>query len=275
MIPKYMMLTALLLVCMPYQTDAVECTANIAAESQGKVTTFRFTVGEGCPSIYGFSVTPTDNDKIDVKVSPKGWSGGGAKHNFIIWTTRSSPVGTGGISGEFVATFSRADSHELNWSVMDVGFGAVTWGKIIVGKPAGSKQVYLPEDNGSTANKGYLFSFTAEKVCIEKSGSTHCAKVWGSGYFTADRDSITGRGDYEITMNGNKGGKGTWTAVDLISGSDIDVSFVARYVKGDIGAILKEADAGNPAKLCLFGKIINIPNPEDAVCSKTATVKIG
>lgn len=275
MVSKYVMLTALLLVCIPYQIDAVECTANIVAESQGKVTTFRFTVGEGCPSIYGFSVTPTDNDKIDVKASPKGWSGGGANHDFIIWTTKSSPVLPGEVSGEFVATFSRADSHELNWSVTDVGLGSVAWGKIIVGKPIGSKQVYSDEDKGTTAKKGYLFSFTAEKVCIGKPGLTTCAKVWGSGYFSPDRDSITGRGDYERTVNSNKDAKGTWMAVNLIGGSDNEVTFVARYVRGDIGVILKEESAGNPAKLCLYGKIINIPEVKDAVCSKTATIKIG
>jgi hypothetical protein len=275
MASKYIMLTALLLVCVPYQTGAVECAANITAESQGKVTTFRFTVGEGCPSIYGFYVTPTDNDNIDVKVSPKGWSGGGAKHNFVIWTTKTDPVHSGEISGEFVATFSRADSHELNWSVADVGLGAVAWGKIVVEKSSESKQGYSQEDNGTTADKGYVFSFTADKVCIKKSAFTYCAKVWGSGYFTPDRDSITGRGDYEIIKDGKRDGKGTWTAVDLISGSDIEVTFVARYVKGDIGAILKEGGTGSPAKLCLYGKIINIPDANDAICSKTATVKIG
>jgi hypothetical protein len=274
MVSKYIMLTALLLVCIPYQTSAVECTANITAESQGKVTTFRFTVGEGCPAIYGFYVTPTDNDKIDVKASPKGWSGGGVKHNFIIWTTKTNPVHSNEISGEFVATFSRADSHELNWSVADVGLGAVAWGKIIVEKPSESTQAYSRED-GATADKGYLFSFTADKVCIKKSDSTYCAKVWGSGHFTPDRDSITGRGDYEIIVDGKRDAKGTWTAVDLISGYSEEVTFIARYVKGDIGAILKEGSAGSPAKLCLYGKIINIPDPKDATCSKTAIVKIG
>lgn len=137
------------------------------------------------------------------------------------------------------------------------------------------KQVYTHEDVRTPANKGYLFSFTADKVCIEKFGLTYCAKVWGSGHFTPDRDSITGRGGYETFVDGVRIRMGTWTAVDLISGSSSEVTFVARYAKGDIGAILKEGGAGSPAKLCLYGKIINIPNPNDAACSKTATIKIG
>ena len=274
MVTKYIMLTVLLLVYMPYQTSAVECTVDIIAESKGKVTTFRFTVGEGCPAIYGFYVTPTDNDKIDVKSSPKGWNGGGAKHDFIIWTTRSSPVHPGKISAEFIATFSRADSHELNWSVGDVGLGSVYWSKIVVEKSNELNQVNM-HDNSAPADRGYLFNFTADKVCIEKFGLTYCAKVWGSGHFTPDRDSITGRGGYETFVDGVRNRMGTWTAVDLVSGSSEEVTFVARYVKGDIGAILKEGDAGNPAKLCLYGKIINIPDPKDATCSKTATIKIG
>ncbi|MGH9923016.1 MAG: hypothetical protein ACRD38_09715, partial [Nitrososphaerales archaeon] len=130
------------------------------------------------------------------------------------------------------------------------------------------KQVYTHEDNRAPANKGYLFDFSAEKVCHQKFGLRYCAKVWGSGHFTPDRDSITGRGGYEVILDGERVGMGTWTAVDLVSGSASEVTFVARYVKGDIGAILKESSTGNPAKLCLYGKIINIPDPKDSICSK-------
>jgi hypothetical protein len=137
------------------------------------------------------------------------------------------------------------------------------------------KQVFTHEDVRPARERGYLFEFSADKACFEKYGLTYCAKVWGSGHFTPERDSITGRGGYETFVDGVRTRIGTWTAVDLISGSSEEVTFVARYVKGDIGAILKEGSAGNPAKLCLFGKIINIPDPKDAVCSKTATIKIG
>ena len=141
-------------------------------------------------------------------------------------------------------------------------------------KSTGQKQVYSHEDSRAPASKGYLFEFSAEKVCHKKFGLRYCAKVWGSGHFTPDRDSITGRGGYEVILDGQRVGMGTWTAVDLVSGSSEEVTFVARYVKGDIGAILKESTAGSPAKLCLYGKIINIPDAKDAICSKTATVKI-
>ncbi len=137
------------------------------------------------------------------------------------------------------------------------------------------KQVYTHEDLRPARDRGYLFEFSADKVCIQKFGLTYCAKVWGSGHFTPERDSITGRGGYETFVDGNRIRMGTWTAVDLISGSENEVNFVARYVKGDIGAILKESSAGNPAKLCLYGKIINIPDPKDATCSRTAKMKIG
>jgi len=137
------------------------------------------------------------------------------------------------------------------------------------------KQVSMHEDVRPARERGYLFEFSADKACFEKYGLTYCAKVWGSGHFTPERDSITGRGGYETFVDGVRIRMGTWTAVDLITGSDNEVNFVARYVKGDIGAILKEGSGGNPAKLCLYGKIINIQDAKDAACSKTAKVKIG
>jgi hypothetical protein len=132
MIRGCLIVILLFLVYMPFQTKAEECDANVAAESSGKVTTFRFTVGYGCPEIYGFYVIPTDNVSIDVKSSPKGWTGGGVKHDFVIWVTGSNPVYAGETSGEFIANFSRADSHELNWSVADVGLIPVDWGHIVL-----------------------------------------------------------------------------------------------------------------------------------------------
>jgi hypothetical protein len=120
--------------------------------------------------------------------------------------------------------------------------------------------------------RGYSFSFFAQKLCAAE-GET-CVKVWGSGYFSPDRDSITGRGSYE-RIDAEKGlVRGTWNAVNLISGSATEVSFVARYVKGDIGAILEAGDATNSAKMCVYGKIVGITSADEAICGTGVTVKI-
>jgi hypothetical protein len=97
-----------------------------------ELTVFTFSISNGCPDVYGFYLTPTNNDHIMASNNPQGWSGGGDEHKFLILMTRSDPVNTGGVSGEFVVSLIGTDSHELNWSIADENLMPVYWNKIVI-----------------------------------------------------------------------------------------------------------------------------------------------
>jgi hypothetical protein len=97
-----------------------------------ELTVFTFSISNECPDIYGFYLIPTNNDHITVNENPQGWSGGGDEHKFLILITRSDPVLSGNISGEFVVNLVGPDSHELNWSIADENLMPVYWNKIVI-----------------------------------------------------------------------------------------------------------------------------------------------
>ena len=125
-------LVPIMLVYLPYDAHGVECQADLAAKTMEEMIIFSFSVSEECPDIYGFYLTPTNNDHIMLNNSPLGWSGGGDKHNFLVWITHSEPVLSGDVSGEFIVTLNGSDSHELNWSVADENLMPVYWNKIVI-----------------------------------------------------------------------------------------------------------------------------------------------
>lgn len=126
------LLVPILLVYLPYNIDAVECQASLTAEDMEELTVFTFSISNECPDIYGFYLTPTNNDHITASNNPQGWFGGGDKHNFVVWITRNDPVLSGDVSGEFMVSLIGLDSHELNWSVADENLMPVYWDKIVV-----------------------------------------------------------------------------------------------------------------------------------------------
>jgi hypothetical protein len=126
------LLIPIVLVQIPYDINAVECHASIAAKSVEELTVFTFRISNGCPDIYGFYLTPTTNDDIIEKSSPQGWFGGGDKNNFVIWTTHSNPVRSGDVSEEFIVVLLGSGLHELNWSIADENLMPVYWGKIVI-----------------------------------------------------------------------------------------------------------------------------------------------
>jgi len=126
------LLIPIIFVYMPSDVNAVEYQASVTAKSIEELTIFLFSISNECPNIYGFYLTPTNNDHIIANSSPQGWFGGGDKHNFVIWTTQSNPVHSGNVSGEFIVTLLGSDSHELNWSIADENLMPVYWGKIVI-----------------------------------------------------------------------------------------------------------------------------------------------
>ena len=126
------LLIPLSLLYVPYNIDAAECQASLTARDMEELTVFAFNIGNECPDIYGFYLTPTNNDHITVNENPAGWSGGGDEHKFLILITRSDPVLSGSVSGEFIVNLVGPDSHELNWSVADENLMPVYWDKIVI-----------------------------------------------------------------------------------------------------------------------------------------------
>jgi len=140
----------------------------------------------------------------------------------------------------------------------------------------GSKANDLKQIDGRertrVAGPGHPFSFVAQDVCDED--EIACVNVWGSGYFNTDRDQITSRGNFErSTINGAFIG-GFWSALDLISGSDKDVTFKARAGRSTIGIMIDEGDKKNPAQVCVYGELVGIANPDNAICSERVRVSI-
>ncbi len=121
-----------LLLYVPYNIDALECHATLTASDIEELTVFTFSISNECPDIYGFYLTPTNNDHITVNENPDGWSGGGDEHKFLILITRSDPVLSGSISGEFIVNLVGPDSHELNWSIADENLMPVYWDRIVI-----------------------------------------------------------------------------------------------------------------------------------------------
>jgi hypothetical protein len=121
-----------LLLYVPYNVDAAKCQASLDAKDMEDLTVFTFNIGNECPDIYGFFLTPTNNDHIIASNNPQGWSGGGNEHKFLILITRSDPVLSGNVSEEFVVSLIGPDSHELNWSITDENLMPVYWNKIVI-----------------------------------------------------------------------------------------------------------------------------------------------
>lgn len=126
------LLLPLLLLYVPYNIDALECQATFTAKDMEELTVFTFSTSNECPDIYGFYLTPTNNDHITVNNNPAGWSGGGDERKFLILITRNNPVLSGSVSGEFKVNLVGPDSHELNWSIADENLMTVYWDKIII-----------------------------------------------------------------------------------------------------------------------------------------------
>ena len=126
------LLVPILLLYVPYNVDALECQASLTAKDMQELTVFTFSISNECPDIYGFYLTPTNNDHITVSNNPQGWSGGGDEHEFLILITRTDPVNSGNVSGEFVVSLIGSDSHELNWSIADENLMPVYWDRIVI-----------------------------------------------------------------------------------------------------------------------------------------------
>lgn len=122
------------------------------------------------------------------------------------------------------------------------------------------------------ANPSHPFSFTAVNICNED--TELCVTVWGSGWFNTDRDQMTARGGIVRTVDTATLSSGFWVAIDLISGSDKDVTFRARTGSSTINIIINEGDRKNPAEACVYGVFVGISSPEDAICTEDVRANI-
>jgi len=118
----------------------------------------------------------------------------------------------------------------------------------------------------------HAFSFVARGVCDEDTET--CVDVWGSGYFNKDRKEITGRGGFIKSVDNVQFAQGIWSALDLISGSDKNVNFKARTTVGVFNIVIDEGDRKKPAEVCVYGQLVGIPSPDNAICTKNVRVSI-
>lgn len=118
----------------------------------------------------------------------------------------------------------------------------------------------------------HTFSFIAQNVCDED--EIICVSLWGSGYFNTDRMQITARGGYMKSVDSVTLSSGNWFALGLISGSDKNVTFKARTTTGVVNVMLDEGGKKQPAKVCLYGELVGIASPDNAICTEDVRVSI-
>lgn len=118
----------------------------------------------------------------------------------------------------------------------------------------------------------HSFSFVARGICNEETET--CVDVWGRGYFNIKSDEITGTGGFTKSVDNVGFASGIWSALDLISGSDKDVTFKARTTVGVVNIMIDEGDRKNPAEACAYGQLVGIASPDDALCTKNVRVSV-
>jgi hypothetical protein len=146
---------------------------------------------------------------------------------------------------------------------------------IASGDLLGSKESDLQVDGRErtrVAAPQHPFSFVAQNACNEDTDV--CFRVWGSGFFNTDKDQITAAGNFERVSDNVQRIYSRWYAVDLISGSDKDVTFKAGTTRGSLYIIVDEGDRKNPAKVCMYGELIGMSSAEDALCTEDVRVNI-
>ena len=122
------------------------------------------------------------------------------------------------------------------------------------------------------AGPGHPFSFAAMGICNEDTDT--CFKLWGSGYFNTDRDQITGSGGFEKSLDAVQLLSSRWLAVDLKGGSDTYVAFKASTSRGVMHIVVDEGDKRRPAEVCLYGELIGIVTPDNALCTENVRINI-
>jgi len=125
--------------------------------------------------------------------------------------------------------------------------------------------------------------FFAQDICNEDiSENWLCLDIWGKG--STGAKTITASGGFEtylrkpVDMNKGKWlqlSRGQWSAVDLLTATEKEISFKARTSFGNIFIELIEGKSENSGQVCAYGQLIGIRKAEDAVCVDNAFVVIG
>lgn len=134
-------------------------------------------------------------------------------------------------------------------------------------------------DSGTDASiKEFMFS--AEDLCnkdISRDGL--CLDISGKG--TTNGRTITGDGIFRThtiktvyNINGQTLSRGLWSAIEMVSTSDTEISFKTYTSTGIVYIRIVEGESENEGCVCAYGPQVGIQNAEDTVCVDNALVII-
>jgi hypothetical protein len=124
------------------------------------------------------------------------------------------------------------------------------------------------------------FKFFAENICNEDIGKNGlCLNIWGSGGVSANIISAYGgfetyRGKQVDLNRVERLSRGVWSAVDMLTITEEQISFKAVTSTKIVFVELTKAELEKSGQVCLYGPLIAIQNAENAVCVDKALVVI-
>jgi hypothetical protein len=120
---------------------------------------------------------------------------------------------------------------------------------------------------------GTVFNFVGWNMCDED--RVTCMSIWGGGWFNTNDVQITALGSFAKSEHRVQTAIGNWYALDLISSSDMTLTFRAYTSGGAVYVMLDEGDRKHPSSVCVYGPLVGNISQENAICKKDASVTIG
>ena len=124
------------------------------------------------------------------------------------------------------------------------------------------------------------FKFFAENICNEDIGKNGlCLNIWGSGGVSGNVISAHGgfetyRGKQVDLNRVERLSRGLWSAVDMLTITDEQISFKAVTSSKIVFVELTKGELEQSGQVCVYGPLIAIQNAQDAVCVDKALVVI-
>ena len=135
----------------------------------------------------------------------------------------------------------------------------------------------------SKVKESISFKFSAQDICNDNVGKNGlCLDIWGKG--SISDNTITASGILETyrgkPVDFNKGkwlqlSRGQWSAVDLLTATEKQISFKASTGSGIVFIKLIEGKSERAGLVCAYGPLIALQKAEDAVCVDDAFVVVG
>ena len=132
----------------------------------------------------------------------------------------------------------------------------------------------------STIKPTTTFKFFAENICNEDIGKNGlCLNIWGSGGVNANMISAYGgfetyRGKQVDLNRVERLSRGQWSAVDMLTITDEQISFKAVTSSKIVFVELAKGKSEHSGQVCVYGPLIAIQKAEDAVCVDKSLVVI-